>query len=164
MPGHSCVPHKLGKPLPFSQPLASRREACFPIEGGSRDGVGMGPLRGSLRSSGLSPPAPSPGLHLLGLVKRDGGGGGRGALLGGRSRGFLCLSAVVWACQVPRVGKLSEKCFQSRPSPSLADASKLSCFALPVPGSLYRAFVHTPQWGHPWKRLTGTVGAQLDDP
>lgn len=76
----------------------------------------------------------------------------------------FALLAVVWACQVPRVGKLSEKCFQSRPSPSLADASKLSCFAPPVPGSLFRAFVHTPQWGHPWKRLTGTVGAQLDDP
>lgn len=29
-----------------------------------------------------------------------------------------------------------------------------SRLALPVPGSLYRAFVHTPQWGQPWKRLT----------
>lgn len=98
MPGHSCVPHKHGKPLPFSQPLASRREACFPIEGCSGDGVGVGALRGSLCSPGLSPSVPSPGLHLLGLVKREGGEGGggrgRGALLGGRSRGFLCLSSV----------------------------------------------------------------------
>lgn len=84
------MPHKHGKPLPFSQPLASRREACFPTEGSSRHGVGVGALRGSLYSPGLSPQVPSPGLHLLGLVKREGGGGG--TLLGGRSGAFSALA------------------------------------------------------------------------
>lgn len=77
-----------------------------------------------------------------------------GTLLRGRSRGFL--SALALLSRLAKSHELAnwKSAFKAGPSPSLADASKPSCFALPVPGSLYRAFVHTPQWGHPWKQLT----------
>ena len=141
------MPHKHGKPLSFSQPLASRRVACFPAEGCSPDGGARGGARRSHHSPGPSPPPPSSASP--GSDEKN-----RGAPSWEANPGAFSAAGLLSGLAKPHKLANWRTAFKAglRP-PWQAPQSCLAVLCLGL-GVRARKFVHTPQWGHPWKRLT----------
>lgn len=106
-----------------------------------------GALRRSHHSPGLNPPSPSSASP--GSDEKSRGAPSREA-----NPGAFSPSGLLSGLAKPHKLANCRTAFKAGLRPPWQAPQSCLAFALPVPGSLCEAFVHTPQWGHPWKRLT----------